>query len=462
MATPLLLTADQMLRVFHRDEAFLFLGAAFATVGLVAGAIAFLGKKFDPLLFWLALFAFLYGNRLWLQTSLLSMMVPDSFFFRSMRDSANYVVPIPAFFYFRSAGFICRIGRMLVYPLVAVMLALFAAVFAFGPRYEFMVVNNVVIVAALLPVAVRFMRERSPDREIRVTRLGLLAFVTLALWDNIVGLYQRGPRLEPYGFLLFLAALGYVAAQRTLQRDAELTAVQKELEVAQEIQLSILPAPFPTSPHFRVAARYAPMRSVAGDFYDFLLPHDGEAGLLIADVSGHGVPAALIASMVKVAAASQRAQAADPAALLTGMNGVLCGNTQNQFVTAAYVHLCATSAELRYAAAGHPPMLLLRDGHVTPICENGLMLGAFPTAQYATTVQPLRVGDRLLLYTDGITEAANHRREEFGEERLLALLRDTDKLPQEAAADRMLQAVKDWSALQEDDLTLLLCDYQRA
>ena len=93
--------------------------------------------------------------------------------------------------------------------------------------------------------------------------------------------------------------------------------------------MSILPSAYPDSGSFRIAARYVPMTAVAGDFYDFLVAERRQAGILIADVSGHGVPAALIASMVKLAATSHRASAADPAALLSGMNTVLCGNTAN-------------------------------------------------------------------------------------------------------------------------------------
>ena len=149
------------------------------------------------------------------------------------------------------------------------------------------------------------------------------------------------------------------------------------------------------------------MTAVAGDFYDFLITNPQQAGLLIADVSGHGVPAALIASMVKLAATSQRANAADPAALLSGMNTVLHGNTQSQFVTAAYVYLDAATSTLRYSAAAHPPMLLLRDGEIIPITENGLMLAAFSFSTYETATHPIEPGDRLLLYTDGLLEAAN-------------------------------------------------------
>jgi sigma-B regulation protein RsbU (phosphoserine phosphatase) len=163
--------------------------------------------------------------------------------------------------------------------------------------------------------------------------------------------------------------------------------------------------------------------------------------------------------MVKLAATSQRANAADPAALLTGMNSVLHGNTQSQFVTAAYVYLDAASATLRYSAAAHPPMLLLRAGEVTPIQENGLMLAAFSFATYETAVHSIHPGDRLLLYTDGLLEAANSSNEEFGPDRLANLLKDTAPHNTEQAANHIVSALKQWSRAQNDDLTLLVCDY---
>jgi sigma-B regulation protein RsbU (phosphoserine phosphatase) len=201
------------------------------------------------------------------------------------------------------------------------------------------------------------------------------------------------------------------------------------------------------------------MTSVAGDFYDFIIADDTQAGLLIADVSGHGVPAALIASMVKVAATSQRANAANPARLLAGMNGVLYGNTQEQFVTAAYVHLDSRSGTLQYSAAGHPAMLLLRDGKVLEIVENGLILAAFGFAAYRNVAQPLEAGDRFLLYTDGVIEAADAKGDFFGQDALSDLLRQTAGLPPSGAADQIISTVQQWSATQDDDLTLLICDY---
>jgi sigma-B regulation protein RsbU (phosphoserine phosphatase) len=163
--------------------------------------------------------------------------------------------------------------------------------------------------------------------------------------------------------------------------------------------------------------------------------------------------------MVKLAASSQRANADDPARLLAGMNAALCGNTQNQFVTAAYVHLDSVSGMLRYSAAGHPPMLLLRKGEVQEIVENGLMLAAFDFATYTNTARPLEPCDRLLLYTDGLIEAVNGRGDSFGQDTLSALLRQTAELPPSAASDRIIAAVQQWSASQDDDLTVLICDY---
>jgi sigma-B regulation protein RsbU (phosphoserine phosphatase) len=343
---------------------------------------------------------------------------------------------------------------------VGIVLALLAvATLVVGRRNIFYQINAVLIIAALT-VLFLSVTWRSLDRDAVVIRRGLLIFAAFIFWENFRSLLGiRLPDIEPIGFVAFLLALGYVAARQILQRDQQLSEIRKELEVAKRIQLSILPPEFPSSASFRVAARYVPMTSVAGDFYDFLVTDDQQAGLLIADVSGHGVPAALIASMVKVAATSQRANAADPARLLSGMNAVLCGNTQNQFVTAAYVHLDSNSKTLHYSAAGHPPMLLLRNGKVAEIVENGLILAAFDFATYTNVTHPLQPGDRLLLYTDGIIEAANAKGDPFGQDALSSLLLQTAELPPSASSDQIISAVQQWSASQDDDLTVLICDY---
>ena len=114
---------------------------------------------------------------------------------------------------------------------------------------------------------------------------------------------------------------------------------------------------------------------MAGDFYDFLIKDENHIGILIADVSGHGVPAALIASMVKVAVSAQLASAEHPSQVLTGMNRIVCGKMQGQFVSAAYLFLDLQDGSMRYAGAGHPPLPHCAGDEIEFISENGLLLG---------------------------------------------------------------------------------------
>jgi sigma-B regulation protein RsbU (phosphoserine phosphatase) len=454
------LSTSDVLQAFNRDALNLFLGAAFAAAGIVSAGLAALRKR-DPLLIYFSLFAALYGIRLWIKADLVQMEFGESTFFRHISSAIDFIIPLPAVLFFRAAGFLDRVSQVAAYVLVAVSSCLALATLAVGSFRTLDIINNVFVIAALGLLAVRFATNRHPDPDFLVTRRGLLIFIAFAFWGNVAGIMKlQWPKVEPLGFVAFLGALAYVAARRTLRRDKQLGEIQKELEVARRIQLSILPSAFPKSASFHVAARYVPMTAVAGDFYDFIVGDDQHAGLLIADVSGHGVPAALIASMVKLAATSQRSNAANPSALLAGMNAALCGNTQNQFVTAAYVHLDSESRELHYSAAGHPAMLLLRRDEVFPIEENGLMLAAFDFAAYSTATHSLEPGDRLLLYTDGLIEAANAQGDFFGHDALCGVLQQTRGVPAAAAAaDRIMSSVQQWSALQDDDLTVIVCDY---
>ena len=129
--------------------------------------------------------------------------------------------------------------------------------------------------------------------------------------------------MEPLGSIVLIACLGAIAVRRAFKESERLLAIDKELSIARRIQSSILPAAMPKIAGLAVAARYEPMTAVAGDFYDFLEVGERRLGVLVADVSGHGVPAALIASMVKVAIAAQKPRADRPAAVLAGMNETL-------------------------------------------------------------------------------------------------------------------------------------------
>jgi sigma-B regulation protein RsbU (phosphoserine phosphatase) len=453
-------TAADVLSAFRRDEPQLFLAAASITVGLVAIAFSLIRKRFDEVLSFFAWFAALYGVRLWMQSGIYRIMAPPLPFVDKLQMVLTFLVAIPAFLFFQAADLTGPTGRVVVYTVCLSEMCLIGAVFLRLPLSLLNIANSVIVITGLVWLLLLAFRRPMATKDSAVFRAGLLTFVALVLWNNAARLLGQTTSVEPYGYAVFLCCLGYVAAKRALERDHQLSSIQQELEVARRIQLSILPAASPAAEHFVVAARYLPMTSVAGDFYEFIYNGKGTLGLLIADVSGHGVPAALIASMVKVAIQSQRHHFAHPDRLLAGVNEALCGNAQNQFVTAAYVHLDAVSQELRYGAAGHPPMLLLREGQVSRIEENGLVLALLSSAAYTSTKMPLMKGDRLLLYTDGILEAANAREEEFGRERLSGLLQTSINMSAEEVADLIQDTVTRWSPTQSDDLTLLVCDYK--
>jgi serine phosphatase RsbU (regulator of sigma subunit) len=149
------------------------------------------------------------------------------------------------------------------------------------------------------------------------------------------------------------------------------------------------------------------MSAVAGDFYDFIVVDEKHVGILIADVSGHGLSAALIASMLQTALAAQSKYASDPAYVLTELNRALHGKFERHFVTAAYLFLDMAGNTVSYAGAAHPPLLRwhTRTHQATEFVENGLMLGPFSDSTYSTMTFPIEEGDRILLITDGIIEA---------------------------------------------------------
>jgi len=242
----------------------------------------------------------------------------------------------------------------------------------------------------------------------------------------------------------------------------QLLAIQKELETARLIQQSILPETLPQIDGLDIAARYVPMAAVAGDFYDFIVVDNKRVGILVADVSGHGMPAALIASMLKIALAAQSTHADDPARVLHGLNQALCGKFQHHYVTAAYVFVDMKERILKYAGAGHPPLLMWSGGSpgVRDVTENGLFLGKFDFATYSSVEIPLSAGDRGLLYTDGISEANNPDGVEFGSERFRQFLADEKNESANQLLDGLLKELACWSAREQgedldDDITMV-------
>jgi phosphoserine phosphatase RsbU/P len=303
----------------------------------------------------------------------------------------------------------------------------------------------------------------------RVLFAGLLAFFCAFSFDRLlhpeIGNWRPG--VEPYGFLVLVICLGYVTSERVIADERQLLSLTDEMRAATKIQEAILPLTVPSLKNVQVAVRYAPMTSVAGDLYDFPAVRPNCMGVLVADVMGHGVPAALVASMVKVAVSSQHEHSGEPASVIAELNTILCREVRDQYVTAVYLFLDASNGTGRYSAAAHPPPLLWRRSRqaLEKLEETGLLLGVRPNEPYAETEFSFEAGDRLLLYTDGLLEAENATGQSFGDTVLLAFIQEKKDLGTEQFADLLLNEVLVWSRdgtqlRQEDDITMLVIDIQ--
>ena len=337
---------------------------------------------------------------------------------------------------------------------------------ATGADDKFLPLNNFLAACVLGILVSTVASKRLFQKYLLLPKRGFLAFGTFvfaseALFVNLTRpLGFRSPLLlDHLGFAVLLIAFGYSALQMVFDNERRLLAIENELEIARQIQSAILPTAVPEVRNLRIAVAYQPMTAVAGDFYEFL-PVDGDhAGFLVADVCGHGVPAALIASMLKVAVQSVAGSAHDPAEFLSGLNRALSGPLRGQLVSAAYLWIDMEVRKAFYSAAGHPP--LLRWNHTLERIEsNGLLFGVVANAEYPVHEIPLLAGDRLLLYTDGITEPENAAGYAFGESQLQQVLFQHAAEVPEVLSRNILSEIQSWqpTANQQDDMTLIVID----
>ena len=292
---------------------------------------------------------------------------------------------------------------------------------------------------------------------------GTLIFAIQALFVNLsrpLG-YRSSFVLDSLAFAAFLFSFGYVAVRIILVNERRLQSIENELAIAREIQTSIIPSDSPGLRNLRIAAAYRPMTYVAGDFYDFIPVDENRGGFLVADVSGHGVPAALIATMIKVAIRSVVPCANNPQAVLRGLNRILYGQLRNQFITASYLWIDMENRKALYSAAGHPPLLRWREGKLERIESNGLLFGVTPEPDYPVCEIPINPGDRLLLYTDGLIEPEDSKGDSFGDSRLEEVIRRNQSCSPSDLVDQLLSEIRLWQPVpdkQQDDITLVVID----
>jgi serine phosphatase RsbU (regulator of sigma subunit) len=253
------------------------------------------------------------------------------------------------------------------------------------------------------------------------------------------------------------------ALERAVKEHNELLALRRELQIARDIQRSILPRVFPAFPErseFEVFAAMRPANEVGGDFYDFFLLGDDRLGIAIGDVSGKGVPAALFMAVTRTLLRSVVAANPSPAACLGQVNRLLCReNEQGMFVTLFYGVLDFASGAFAYSNAGHnPPWLLRASGHVESVAGTGdPMLGAFDDTVYHEASVALAPGDVVFLYTDGVSEGMNVVDEPYSDERLEKTLRASIGRTPESLVSGVVSEVQDHGVGRDpsDDITAM-------
>jgi sigma-B regulation protein RsbU (phosphoserine phosphatase) len=254
----------------------------------------------------------------------------------------------------------------------------------------------------------------------------LLPVIVMTGWGSVdlaVEAMRRGVRdfvQKPWDNAHLLATLRQ-EIERGRTRRREEAAEQRELAEALKIQQRLLPQHVPQIEGWELSVSWQPASGVGGDCFDTIRFDESRLALTIADVVGKGIPAALLMSNLQAAVRAFASEAVEPSALCHQVNRILCGNiAEGRFISFFYCVLDAAAGVLTYTNAGHYlPMLVRADGSVERLGIGGPVLGVLPEADYEQAQVAVAAGDRIILFTDGLTEARNADDEEFGEQRLL-------------------------------------------
>jgi serine phosphatase RsbU (regulator of sigma subunit)/pSer/pThr/pTyr-binding forkhead associated (FHA) protein len=307
------------------------------------------------------------------------------------------------------------------------------------------------------------------QKSIVLHRVRSMMAVPLQTGDRVIGLIyvDNGAVIYPFSQedLDLLTVMANVAAIRI--EHARLASVEQmeqlmesELAQASEIQRSLLPAEAPVCEGYQLGGYNVPCRTVGGDYYDFLPYRDGRLGLVIGDVSGKGLPAALMMSSLQARVQMLIETQPDPASAVCILNRNIAARCPlGKFITFFYGLLDPASGSLAYSNAGHNyPLVIRADGTVERLSGGGIIMGLFPAAPYELKHIQLNPGDLLALYSDGVTEAANERDHEFGEQGLIDFLLAHRLESCAGIASGLVQHVRGWSAASSfaDDFTIVL------
>ena len=261
---------------------------------------------------------------------------------------------------------------------------------------------------------------------------------------------------------LLLRVKNYLDLKTAAEERRELSLINHELTIARDIQRLLFVKQAPQVENISVHTLYRPVGTIGGDFYDFHVIDRDRMGILIADVAGHGVPAALIGAMLKAVFYMLKEDARNPSVLLQRINTIFCEHSYGLFISANYTVIDARAKRVISSNAGHwPPIIIERDGGgLRKIFSRGKVLGFDREAEYAEAEAEITGGDRIIFYTDGLVECRNPAGDLYGEENFYRALKDCRSLPAADFIDALYGEAVVWagSDTMEDDISLILID----
>jgi serine phosphatase RsbU (regulator of sigma subunit) len=261
---------------------------------------------------------------------------------------------------------------------------------------------------------------------------------------------------------LAVQAASIIDNARLVERERERQRLEQELSIARNIQQALLPRGLNDYPHLAVSGVHRPCHEVGGDYFDVVPVNDDRTAILIADVSGKGLGAALVTTMLQ-GALSGLSMGGDPVKVFNHFNRFLCTHAEVGRYVTMFIGIVGSDGVLEYIKAGHPSPLLLRKGEVSELyTEGSFPVGLIPEAEYLSERLQLEPDDTLVLFSDGVTEAENPEHELFEVEGLSRALAGKENAPVDALQQSVLESVRGFTrgALQSDDLTLLVVRFR--
>lgn len=302
-----------------------------------------------------------------------------------------------------------------------------------------------------------------------LTKLRIRYLVPLASGEGFLGFMAVTDKVSGYRLnyedITTLATVGNqlsiaVTTSKLYEESLEKQRLEEEMHFARAIQQDLLPKVFPRGDTYSVSAYSEPSRQVGGDYFDFIPSAEKSVSIVLADVSGKGMPAALLAAQLQAAMRSEVRHHIGLAEALSNVNDLVHNSTSyEKFATLFVADFCPDSGRLRYANAGHNyPIHLSGEEQVNELECGGLLLGAFPDATYEQGELTLSDGDVVLFYTDGLSEAEDLEGQQYGEDRILQMLKDNRGLSPEAIQAKLVEDVRDFvgDASLQDDMTLIV------